>query len=203
MEKKLRIKYNRVSTLQQTGDRFSVDTDSYNLVLFDKVSGKVPFRERPKAMELVELVEEGKVEELIIEEFSRVGRTIGDCINTLEWLEQHEVNVVVRNLSIQSRPNGKKNPIWGLLSATMASLYSMELENIRERTAAGRIAYLAKGGSLGRPCGSTESEKKFSEKPKTQRILKLLRNGRTVREISAIVGCSSKTVQKVKRTIVK
>jgi DNA invertase Pin-like site-specific DNA recombinase len=199
----MRIKYNRVSTLQQSGNRFSADENNYDLVLFDKVSGKVPFKERPKAQELVTLVELGKVSEIVIEEFSRVGRTIGDCIQTLEWLETHEINVVVRNLGIQSRPNGNKNPIWGLLSATMASLYSLELENIRERTATGRHVYVQNGGRLGRPCGSTESDKRFMEKPKTQQIIKLLEKGRTVREIAAIAECSSKTVLKVKQMAVR
>lgn len=199
----MKVKYNRVSTLQQSGNRFSADEDKYDLVLFDKVSGKVPFKERPKAQELVELVEQGKVKELVIEEFSRVGRTIGDCIQTLEWLETKEVNVVVRNLGIQSRPQGKKNPIWGLLSATMASLYSLELENIRERTSTGRAVYVQKGGRLGRPNGSTESEKRFMEKPKTLQIIKLIEKGRTVREIAAITECSSKTVQKVKQITVR
>jgi len=198
----MRIKYNRVSTLQQSGNRFSADEDKYDLVLFDKVSGKVPFKERPKAQELVKLVEQGKVKELVIEEFSRVGRTIGDCIQTLEWMEQYEINVVVRNLGIQSRPNGKKNPIWGLLSATMSSLYSLELENIRERTATGRLVYVQNGGRLGRPNGSNESEKRFKEKAKTQQIVKLLEKGRTVREIAAIAGCSSKTVLKAKQLAV-
>ena len=195
----MKVKYNRVSTLQQSGNRFSADENNYDLVLFDKVSGKVPFKERPKAQELVELVEQGMVSELVIEEFSRVGRTIGDCIQTLEWLETKEVNVVVRNLGIQSRPQGKKNPIWGLLSATMASLYSLELENIRERTATGRAVYVQNGGRLGRPNGSTESEKRFMGKPKTQQIIKLLEKGRTVREIATLTECSSKTVQKVKQ----
>jgi len=198
----MRIKYNRVSTLQQSGNRFNADEDKYDLVLFDKVSGKVPFRQRPKAQELVKLVEQGKVKELVIEEFSRVGRTIGDCIQTLEWMEQYEINVVVRNLGIQSRPNGKKNPIWGLLSATMSSLYSLELENIRERTATGRLVYVQNGGRLGRPNGSNESEKRFKEKSKTQQIVKLLEKGRTVREIAAIAGCSSKTVLKAKQLAV-
>ncbi len=199
----MKVKYNRVSTLQQSGNRFSADEDKYDLVLFDKVSGKVPFKERPKAQELVELVEQSKVKELVIEEFSRVGRTIGDCIKTLEWLEEHEINVVVRNLGIQSRPQGKKNPIWGLISATMSSLYALELENIRERTATGRLVYVANGGRLGRPCNSTESDKKFMEKPKIQQIIKLLEKGRTVREIAAITECSSKTVLKVKQIIVR
>jgi DNA invertase Pin-like site-specific DNA recombinase len=117
----------------------------------------------------------------------------------LEWLEEHKINVVVRNLGIQSRPLGKKNPIWGLLSATMSSLYSLELENIRERTASGRAVYVHNGGKLGRPCNSNESDKQFLEKPKTQQIVKLLEKGRTVREIAAIAGCSSKTVLKVKQ----
>lgn len=196
---KMRVKYNRVSTLQQSGDRFSVDQENYDLVLFDKVSGSVSFKDRPKAKELVDLVEQGNVKELVIEEFSRIGRTIGDCIQTLEWLEEKKINVVVRNLGLQSRPNGTKNPIWGLLSATMASLYSLELENIKERTAMGRLVYVQRGGRLGRPQGSTESNKQFLEKPKTQKIIKLLQKGWTVREISAIVGCSSKTILKANK----
>ena len=44
----MRVKYNRVSTLQQSGDRFTVDQTNYDLVLFDKISGSVPFKEREK-----------------------------------------------------------------------------------------------------------------------------------------------------------
>jgi len=78
----LRIKYNRVSTLKQSGDRFQVDKDKYDLVLLDKISGTVPFRERPKAQKLVELVNEGRVGELVIEDLSRLGRNTGDSIST-------------------------------------------------------------------------------------------------------------------------
>lgn len=35
----MKIKYNRVSTLQQSGDRFQVDDTKYDLILFDKISG--------------------------------------------------------------------------------------------------------------------------------------------------------------------
>ena len=145
----MKIKYNRVSTLQQSGDRFQVDETKYDLVLFDKISGTVPFKERPKAKELVELVESGKVFELHLEEMSRIGRNTGDCISVLEWLDSYDVNVVIRNLGLQSRPGGKKNPVWKMISSIMSSLYEMELENIRERTESGRLIYLQKGGVLG------------------------------------------------------
>jgi DNA invertase Pin-like site-specific DNA recombinase len=198
-EGKLKIKYNRVSTLKQSGDRFEVDQEKYDLVLFDKISGSVPFRARPKAQELMDLVESGKVSELHLEEMSRIGRNTGDCISTLEWLDSYEVNVVVRNLGLQSRPGGKRNPVWKMISSVMSSLYEMELENIRERTEAGRQVYLQRGGVLGRPLGSTESEKQFLEKEKTQTILKLLSKSRTTREIAAITKCSFQTVIKAKR----
>jgi DNA invertase Pin-like site-specific DNA recombinase len=195
----MKVKYNRVSTLNQSGNRFSADTDKYDLVLFDKISGSVPFRERPKGKELVKLVEEGKVNEIYIEELSRLGRSVGDCITVCEWLDSQGVNIVVRNLGLQSRPDGKQNPIWKIVCATMSSLYSMELENIRERTATGRMVYLQRGGILGRPAGSNETEIDFLNKKISINVIKSLGKGLTVRETSKVIGVSTRTVMKVKK----
>jgi DNA invertase Pin-like site-specific DNA recombinase len=195
----MRVKYNRVSTIGQTGDRFSVDTENYDLVLFDKISGKIPFKQRDKGMELVKLVEAGKVTELVVEELSRMGRNTGDVIKTLEWLEEHRINVIVRNIGLQSRPNNEKNPIWGLITAVMSSLYAMELENIKERTATGRQVYVQKGGKLGRPEGANEGDKKFIEKEKSREIIKYLNKKRTIREISKCTNASNRTIIKTKR----
>ena len=199
----MRVKYNRVSTLQQSGDRFSMDNDPYDLVFLDKVSGSVSFKERPKGKEVTKLVDEGKVTEFIIEEFSRIGRNTGDVIKTLEWLEENEVNVIVRNVGLQSRPNGQKNPIWKMISSVMSSLYEMELENIKERTMVGRQVYLQNGGVLGRPLGSNESEMKFLQKENSQKVIKSLNRGLTIREASKVAGVSTRTTMKVKKTAMK
>jgi DNA invertase Pin-like site-specific DNA recombinase len=199
----MRIKYNRVSTLQQTGARFSVDKEKYDLTLLDKVSGTVAFADRPKGKELVKLVEEGKVSEIIVEEFSRLGRNTGDVIRTLEWFEEKQVNVVVKNIGLQSRPNGKRNPIWGMISSVMSSLYMMELENIKERTSVGRQVFVQKGGRLGRPKDSLETQTEFLRKDKSLKIIKSLKKGLTIREISKVNDCSNKTVLKVKKIAVK
>ena len=199
----MRVKYNRVSTLQQTGDRFTVDSDNYDLVLFDKISGSVPFKEREKGFELTNLIEKDDVSELVVEEFSRLGRNTGDVIRTLEWLEDKKVNVVVRNLGLQSRPNNKKNPIWKMISSVMSSIYEMELENIKERTMVGRQVYVQNGGKLGRPTGTPESTKRFIEKPKNKEIFKLLERGLKYSEIQKVVGCSPKTITKVRKVFNK
>ena len=197
----MKVKYNRVSTLQQTGDRFTADKDIYDLVLLDKVSGKVEFKEREKGKELTKLIDQGLVSELYCEEFSRLGRNTGDCIRVLEWLEEKEVNVVVRNLGLQSRPNGKKNPICKMISSVMSSLYEMELENIKERTMVGRQVFLQRGGVLGRPKNSNESNSEFLKKESSIQIKKLIEKGLTVRETAKVASVSTRTVMKVKSLI--
>jgi DNA invertase Pin-like site-specific DNA recombinase len=179
------------------------DKTQYDLILLDRVSGSICFKERPKGLELTKLVEQGLVTELWVEEFSRLGRNTGDVIRTLEWLDEKEVNVVVRNIGLQSRPNGQKNPIWKMISSVMSSLYEMELENIKERTSVGRKVYVLNGGRLGRPEGSRESEKDFLDKPQTKEIIKKLRKGLTIQEICEIVKCSNKTVIKTKKLSAK
>jgi DNA invertase Pin-like site-specific DNA recombinase len=199
----MKVKYNRVSTIQQTGDRFTADKEKYDVVLMDKVSGSVGFKDRPKGKELTKLVEDGRVDELVVEEFSRLGRNTGDVIRTLEWLDEKGVNVMVRNIGLQSRPNGKKKPIWKMISSVMSSLYEMELENIKERTMVGRQVYVQRGGRLGRPDGSSETETEFLRKEQTLKILKSLKKGLTIREICKIADCSNKTVIKTKKISVK
>jgi DNA invertase Pin-like site-specific DNA recombinase len=197
----MKVKYNRLSSLSQTGNRFSDDKSQYDLVLLDRVSGSVSFKERPKGQELTKLIEQGKISELWVEEFSRLGRNTGDVIKTLEWLDEMSVNVVVRNIGLQSRPNGVKNPIWKMISSVMSSLYEMELENIKERTMVGRKVYVLNGGRLGRPNGTKESNKEFLEKPQSLEIIKYLKKGLTIKEICKIVGCSNKTIIKTKKMI--
>ena len=199
----MKVKYNRLSSLSQSGNRLTDDKTQYDLVLLDRVSGSVSFKERPKGQELTKLVEQGKISELWVEEFSRLGRNTGDVIKTLEWLDEMKVNVVVRNICLQSRPNGVKNPIWKMISSVMSSLYEMELENIKERTMVGRKVYVLNGGRLGRPEGTKETEKDFLEKPQTKEIIKNLKKGLTIKDICKIVDCSNKTIIKSKRLGIK
>jgi DNA invertase Pin-like site-specific DNA recombinase len=196
----MRVKLNRVSTSQQTGDRFEMDTEKYDLTLFERVSGTIPFFERENGKELKKLVDEGKVKELVVEEISRISRSVKDTINVLQWLDDNEVNVYVRNLGLHSRPNGQKNPIWNMISSVMSSLYEMELENIRFRTRVGQLVYIQKGGVMGRKKGTTENDQKFMDKPKNKLILEHLKKDKfTIREISKLCDVSFNTIIKVKK----
>ena len=198
-----KIKYNRTSTIQQEGERFKLDKDNYDLTLFDKgVSGKIPFSEREKGRELTQLVQNGEVDEVVVEELSRLGRNTIDTLTTLKFFEENGVNVVVKSMgNLQSMVNGKKNPIWNLITSVMSSLYELERENILERTEMGRKMYVMNGGKLGRKIGTTESRNDFLKKERTQKIISLLEKGKSVRDISSRLGVSPKTIVKVRKYI--
>jgi DNA invertase Pin-like site-specific DNA recombinase len=200
----MRIKYNRTSTIQQEGERFKLDKDNYDLTLFDKgVSGKIPFSKREKGRELTQLIQNGEVDEVVVEELSRLGRNIIDTLTTLKFFEENKVNVVVKSMgNLQSMVNGKKNPIWNLITSVMSSLYELERENILERTEMGRKMYVMNGGKLGRKIGTTESRNDFLKKERTQKIISLLDKGKSVRDISSRLGVSPKTIVKVRKYLV-
>lgn len=196
----MKIKYQRTSTLQQHGDRFNTDVDNYDLVFFDKgISGTRPFNERTESAKIVKLVNEGKVKHLVVEELRDIGRNTVDSIVTLDWLNNNGVNVEIKSLGINSLVNGKPNQVWGIITSVMSSLYQMELENLKTRTEMGRIAYLNKGGKLGRAKGSNETIKQFLSKPKSIKIISLLNQGKSVRDIAGRLNVSTTTVVKVKK----
>jgi DNA invertase Pin-like site-specific DNA recombinase len=199
----MKIKYNRISSISQSGNRYEHDTEKYDLTMLDRISGSVLFFERPNGKELKKMVEGKEVSELVVEEFSRLGRNTGDVINTLDWLDEYKVNVYVRNIGLYSRPNGVKNPIWKMISSVMSSLYEMELDNIRERTRIGRLMFVQKGGVLGRKSGTNESEIDFLNKPKSLKVLEYLKKEYTIREICKICNVSIGTTMKVKKVSIK
>lgn len=197
----MRIKYQRTSTIAQHGNRFETDKNKYDLVLFDQgISGTKAFKSRTNGLKVVDLVESGQIREFVVEELRDVGRNMVDTINTLHWLDEHNVNVVIRSLgNLCSRVNGKKNEVWGLITSIMSSLYAMELENLKTRTSMGRDAYLQRGGKLGREPGTNETIKQFLSKPKSKEVISLLNKGKSVRDISGRLNVSLNLVVKIRK----
>jgi len=197
------IKYNRTSTINQKGERFKLDKDTYNLTINDfGVSGKIPFNRREGGSKLIELVKEGKVTKIVFEDLSRCGRTLKDSINTLDYFFENGVVIKVRNIGIESHtPNGEKNPMWNIVTSILSSVYEMERERILEITEMGRRQFVLNGGKLGRKVGFREDKMVFERKPQTKSIMKLLNMGKSNRDIIGRLNCSPKTITKVRKLI--
>jgi DNA invertase Pin-like site-specific DNA recombinase len=197
------IKYNRTSTINQKGERFKLDKGNYDLTINDfGVSGKIPFNRREGGSKLIELVKEGKVTKIVFEDLSRCGRTLKDSINTLDYFFENGVVIKVRNIGIESHtPNGEKNPMWNIVTSILSSVYEMERERILEITEMGRKQYVLNGGKLGRKVGSMEDKMVFERKPQTKSIMKLLKMGKSNRDIIGRLNCSPKTITKVRKLV--
>jgi DNA invertase Pin-like site-specific DNA recombinase len=199
----MRVKYQRTSTIEQHGERFGMDKEQYDLVLFDRgISGTKPFRERTNGIKIITLVEQGTLKELIVPELRDIGRNTFDTISVLDFMERHSVIVTIQSLgNLQSIVEGKKNPLWTLVSSIMSSLYQMELENLKLRTHMGRQSYIMRGGKLGRKIGTKENDSSFMLKPKTREIISLLKKGKSTRDICGRLNVSPNLVTKVRKIL--
>ena len=199
----MRVKYQRTSTIEQHGERFGMDKETYDLVLFDRgISGTKPFRERTNGIKIITLVEQGTLKELIVPELRDIGRNTYDTISVLDFMEKHNVIVTIQSLgNLQSIVEGKKNPLWTLVSSIMSSLYQMELENLKLRTHMGRQSYIMRGGKLGRKIGTKENDSSFMMKPRTREIISLLKKGKSTRDICGRLNVSPNLVTKVRKIL--
>ncbi len=132
------------------------------------------------------VLEEG--DELCVTTLSRLARTQVEVINRLHDLQTRGIHVRTLDNLINTKALGKMAP---LLIGLLSGLNQVERELIRERTQES-IEYRRKtGGNLGgRPS---------LPKIKTDNIIKLRKEGNSLRKIVALTGVSLASVQKVCR----
>ncbi len=195
----MKVKYIRWSTLTQSGARQLLDVQDFDLVFQEQISGSTAFVKRPKGQEVLKMVKAGKVTDLFVEEFSRLGRNAYDTLTTLQICEENNVNVHIQNMSVSSRVNEKANPLFKMFSHIFSVIAEQEREQIKERTEMGKVAAQQKGIVFGRKQGSNERKVDFLGKDGSKKILKYLSTGEyTIREISKLTEASTATVMKVK-----
>jgi DNA invertase Pin-like site-specific DNA recombinase len=200
---KLIVCYSRVSSAGQSLDRqtegFSAK-QSFNRTYSDKVSGIVPFAERPSGARLLEDCRQGIIGEIHFWELSRLGRDTFDILATVQFFVKAGVQVVIEKEGIRLLDaDGKVNPTASIIIAVMSALAGIERNNIRERQLEGIAVAKAQGKYVGRKHGTTESANKFLAKPKSKEIAKLLDADYPIAHIAKVLEVSTTTVVKVKR----
>ena len=112
----MKAKYIRWSTVGQSGARQLLDNNLYDIIMQEQISGSIAFAKRPEGSKLLKLINAGKITDLFVEEFSRLGRNAFDTLSTLNTCEQNNVVVHIINMQLVSRIEGKPNPIFKLFS---------------------------------------------------------------------------------------
>jgi len=201
--KRLVVKYVRVSTSHQKVERQIIDNVGIDRVYEDVVSGSTPFVSRPMGGKLYADILAKRVSTVVVHSLDRLGRDTIDILKTIQFMEENDVLISILSLGLNSRQNGKPNPIFKMVSTIVASLAEAEKANIKERTQEGINAARQRGVVFGRSVGSKESRKEFLDKQSSKDVIKLLNKGGdlTIREIAKIANVSPQTVQKVKKVL--
>lgn len=197
----MKARYNRISTANQNLERQLAKQNPDEVLFNDIVSGSVAFAERSKGKELINEIEAGKINYVVVSSIDRLGRNLYDIVSTLEFFNSKNVVLRVDNLGLESMVAGKVNPTFNLIISVMANVAQMERETLLERQKEGIALAKAKGVYNGRVKGSTESDAEVLTKYKD--VAKFLKMGKSLRDVKSRCNVSLGTVQKVKQILLK
>ena len=198
----MKIHYVRISHATQNADvQINEKLNDYE-VFSDIVSGSIAFAERPKGAKIIELIKQGKVEEILIHDISRIGRNNLDILKTIEFFTQNNVNLISKREGLHTIIDGKPNAIATLIIGILSTLAQHERERLLERQKEGiqkakeRGTYATNGGNR-----KQETIAEFMAKSQTKKIVKYLKQGNSLRSASLLSSCSLGKVQKVARLL--
>ena len=194
----MKVNYIRVSHETQNKDVQEFNLSSEYKVFKETCSGSIAFSERPEGAKIMKLVKEGKVEEILIHDISRIGRNNLDVLNMIQFFTSNNVNLISRREGLSTMLEGKPNPMASLIIGIMSTLAEYELNRLRDRRNEG-IARAKERGVYANHGGNRreETREEFMAKSDTKKIIKYLNEGNSLRRTSKLAEASLGKVQKV------
>ena len=200
----MKVYYLRVSTLEQNTARQMEEIPEGCKVFEDKISGSVPFAERTEGRNIVNLIKQRQINTIHVHSIDRLGRNSLDILQTIQFFNEYEVNLISKKEGLQTFIDGKPNAIASLMIGILSTLSEFELSRIKERQREGissakeRGAYASNGGTK-----RAESFDEFMNKESSKKILKYLKQGLSVRSCAKMSECSISLVMKVRGLLVE
>jgi DNA invertase Pin-like site-specific DNA recombinase len=200
----MKVYYLRVSTLEQNSARQMEEIPEGCKVFEDKISGSIPFAERTEGRNIVNLIKQRQINTIHVHSIDRLGRNSLDILQTIQFFNEYEVNLISKKEGLQTFIDGKKNEIASRMIGILSTLSEFELTRIKERQREGissakeRGAYASNGGTK-----RAESFDEFMNKESSKKILKYLKQGLSVRSCAKMSECSISLVMKVRGLLVE
>ena len=168
---------------------------SVEAVFCEKVSGAKKNAEREELSRMVNYVQAHKIDKVAVMELSRLGRDTLQVLEVIELFNRLGISLYIQNYGIETlTADGEVNPMSQFLITILAEVARMERKTIRERVESGYKNYRAQGGKVGRKEGYRKSEADMREQ--YAEVIRLLRKGISLRNISKITGTSVNTIRK-------
>ncbi|MDR3694212.1 recombinase family protein [Mucilaginibacter sp.] len=200
--------FSRVSTNSQDYKRQTEELKEYSTKMGyevvgtyeEKISGGKENEERPILMEMVNFIKKNKIDKVLCWELSRIGRNTIEVLKTIKLLNDNCISLYIKNYNIETlNDKCEMNGLSQFLIQILSSVSEMEKTTIRSRVKSGYENFRKNGGKVGRKEGFKKDNELILSEHKE--VVKLLKQGYSVRKVMKLTDKSSGTVQKVKKLI--
>lgn len=164
----------------------------------EHISGAKRNEERAVLTECINYAVSNKMDAVLFSELSRCGRAVWEVLDTIRTLKDNGINAHFQKegLSLFSA-DGKENPYLAVMVSVLGVCSQLERESIIYRLNSGKKLASERGVKMGRRVGSVKSrEQKRTEYAK---VIRSLRQGKSIRDTAKICEVSVSTVQRVKK----
>ena len=183
----VRVSTNRQDTTNQLMElRSLAERLNYEIVqeyMDNRISGTKGREDRPGLDLLLTHASQRKFEQVMIFDITRLGRSLQNCIETLNYLNSLKIDILIQKQGIDTSTS-----VGRLTFSLMASLGEYEKNLMRERIILGINRAKSQGKKLGRPSNMNDGMKN---------AIKILREkGMGIVSISKQLNCGVGTVYK-------
>ena len=194
---------NRQDTERQTKELVEYSKKmGYDLigVFEEKVSGYKKNEERPVFSKMLEEIDNGSIDKVLVWELSRIGRSVIQSLQNIQLLTDKKVSIYIKNFNLETLNDDRTpNSLSMFMVQILFSVANMESQLTRARMESGYRAYIKKNGTkaFGRKKGSIELDDDFLKKHTD--TIKYIKKGYSYRQIAILTNKSVNTVMKVKK----
>ena len=164
----------------------------------EHISGAKRNEERAVLTECIAYAVGNKVDVVLFSELSRCGRAVWEVLDTIRTLKDNGINAYFQKegLSLFSA-DGKENPYLAVMVSVLGVCSQIERESLLFRLNSGKSQFVANGGRLGRKVGSVKTKEQKQEE--YARVIRSLKQGKSIRDTAVLCDVSVSTVFRVKR----
>ncbi|MGM7693060.1 recombinase family protein [Staphylococcus saprophyticus] len=194
------IGYARVSSIDQNLERQLENLKTFGVekIFTEKQSGK-SIENRPVLQEVLNFVRMG--DRLIVESIDRLGRNYDEIIETVNYLKEKDVQLMITSLPMMNEVIG--NPLLDkfmkdLIIQILAMISEQERNESKRRQAQGIKVAKEKGIYKGRPVLYSPNAKDPQKRVIYHRVVEMLEEGQAISKIAKEVNITRQTVYRIK-----
>lgn len=194
------VGYARVSSLDQNLERQLENLKTFGVekIFTEKQSGK-SVENRPILQEALNFVRMG--DRFVVESIDRLGRNYDEVINTVNYLKDKEIQLMITSLPMMNEVIG--NPLLdkfmkGLIIQILAMVSEQERNESKRRQEQGIKIAKEKGVYKGRPLLYSPNAKNPQKRIIYHRVVEMLEEGQAISKIAKEVNITRQTVYRIK-----